>query len=396
MREYFLQIVQAPRSAENSTNIMRVLNSLNLEDFRQIMTTDAEKVIVRKALFKPLQAELINAMKNRITRLDDSDLLTLFLDFERENRSQEPNSAAQQSVRDVGDAQDGAMIARYNITAKIDLIRQSIVLDARRVVSFTDSDHPDTISLQPEEGVAQIFVGQRNTDVPVSCYLHFFRSYLESRGDHQSARNMVARLSFSENGNAKPFFHLNVDRGSEDAIFYLNRRLFVVSERGKEIAKKDAEGNQSFVYFILTGAPTTVEAISMEWPGMVVFSTKFERSQALLTDDAQPPLLAPPPPAYWQAPVPVAPAFINPLPPSVLSARASVGMFPLPPSAARRAPVVRNATRPTEDGREIIPANAEVPQPSFMGRQVQTTPPTVPLPLDPLVEAMRIRPMVTR
>lgn len=439
MREFFLKTLQEPSSLENSRNIIRVLNSLFVEDFRQIMTTAAEKEIVRKALFEPRRIDLIDAMRNRIVRLGSPDLPGLFSEFERENQSQETGRLAQQPAHDVGDMQSmGSMILSCDVAAKTPHINQLWTVDEKRVLSFVDSDHSDTSFSPLREGMVQIFVGHRNVDVPVSLYLDFLRSCLEKEG-HPSARNMFALLQFSENGGAKPFFHLCVDKADEAAIFALSNRFFVVAERARKIAEKRAAREESPVHFILTDVSTRIETVSQKCPpDRVVFSTTFQVKRAQLVDDAAalpvyPPhhhhsmpnvqRLAPSPLPYagvdlFQQPGfhngnaglparvgmfsgPVYPAFVPDsriVAPSTLAVvqqplrypaggRVGVGMFSQP----GRGSIGRGrATRETEGGRKIIPVDAEkVPQPSFMLPQGHpVVPPQLP-PSDPLVAAMR-------
>lgn len=426
MRELFLQTLQKPNSVENSRNIIRVLNSLFVDDFRQIMTTAAEKEIVRKALFEPRQIDLIYAMRNRIVRLGSPDLPGLFSEFERENQSQETNRVVQQSAHGVL-----SMRVSYDIAIKKSNIQHFVTEDRRKAIRFVDSEYSD---IPPrKEDVVELFVGHCNTDVPVSLYLDFLRSYLEQAG-HSSARNMFALPSFSKDGGTRPFFYLCVDKADVAAIFALMDRLYVVVEGGREVAKKLAAGDQLLVHFILAATSTTVEAVSQEWPSnMVLLFPNFESKRAQPIDDAAAALPVYPPhhhpmPNVQRLAPPAAPVFINqpsPLPyfgvnpfrqngNAELSVR--VGMFSGPVYPANhpnhRPPVqcsanesvrlqgrvgmfshpnhVQTISRADLPGREIIPENAEVPLPSFMAPQ-QNPPaaPAVPLPSDPLVAVMR-------
>lgn len=397
MREIFLELLQRPRDTENSNNIMRLLTILTLGEFQQIMETSDEKEILRKALFEPPHPTLIDAMQNKIDRFGDENFSRLFFDFIKQSNAMTEWPSSTQNGRVTFDCDVGLPSAR---------VENFTDTHEGRMVRFKDSDYKNMTPLEIEDRfrMAKFFIGQRNTDVPVSFYLDFFRSYLENKG-YVSARNMVAIPHFSRDQLPQNFFHLDVDPQCADLLFELQNRLFVLTRKRSGTVEAVDRQERRTAHFVLTPHPTTTEAISAEFPEMFVCGANFQYSREMVMADRQAFPVSPAPPVASPnyRPTVFSQSFFVGLP------QARVGVFsPVAPQHVTsqsycdsdQPPIIRTvvahcSSMPLPPGREVIPPNAVVPKPSFLQERNESDvkKPTAVPSSDPLAAAFRGIPM---
>lgn len=278
MRKAFLDQLNADLDQDNLTALVRLLNGLNKEDFWGIMSDSVARERLRMFLASSsLGSQLEAEIEKRIEVLADPDLKSLFFMLKEMKLD---------------------AVASYNISTGISRIQNVTSPDGRKEIFYFDGLNPEMLEIN-RPGFVTVFVGQCNTDIPLTYYFDFLRSYLVRKNGLEAVNGMCLKAVVSD---MRPsFFHLQVLESNMPAIFALNKRLFITAKRN------DPQHPVETVYFIKTSDPQNLGLIKEKWPRMLVFNSKFELGRGRANKN-QCRSDAPPPNYYDSNPRPAEPS----------------------------------------------------------------------------------------